>query len=37
MNKIGLLGSFSDDSYTEESDIDLLVEFEKLPDENISR
>ena len=27
--QIGLFGSFSDDSYTEDSDIDLLVEFEK--------
>ena len=29
VKKIGLFGSFSDDSYTENSDIDLLVEFEK--------
>ena len=29
VKKIGLFGSFSDDSYTDESDIDLLVEFEK--------
>lgn len=29
VKKIGLFGSYSDDSYTEESDIDLLVEFEK--------
>ncbi len=27
--EIGLFGSFSDDTFTEESDIDLLVEFEK--------
>ena len=26
---IGLFGSFSDDTYSEESDIDLLVELEK--------
>ena len=29
VKKIGLFGSFSDDSYTTDSDIDLLVEFEK--------
>ena len=29
VREIGLFGSFSDESYTEESDIDLLVEFEK--------
>ncbi len=29
VKKIGLFGSFSDDSNTEDSDIDLLVEFEK--------
>ncbi len=29
VKQIGLFGSFSDDSFTEESDIDLLVEFEK--------
>ena len=29
VKQIGLFGSFSDDSNTEESDIDLLVEFEK--------
>jgi uncharacterized protein len=29
VKKIGLFGSFSDDSYTEDSDIDLLVEFER--------
>jgi len=29
VKEIGLFGSFSDDSFTEESDIDLLVEFEK--------
>jgi len=29
VQRIGLFGSFSDDSYTDESDIDLLVEFEK--------
>ena len=29
VKQIGLFGSFSDDSYTEDSDIDLLVEFEK--------
>ena len=29
VTQIGLFGSFSDDSYTEDSDIDLLVEFEK--------
>lgn len=26
---IGIFGSFSDDSFTDESDIDLLVEFDK--------
>jgi predicted nucleotidyltransferase len=29
VSRIGLFGSFSDESDTEESDIDLLVEFEK--------
>jgi hypothetical protein len=29
VKRIGLFGSFSDDSYTDESDIDLLVEFER--------
>ena len=29
VKQIGLFGSFSDDSNTSESDIDLLVEFEK--------
>jgi uncharacterized protein len=29
VSRIGLFGSFSDDSYNENSDIDLLVEFEK--------
>ncbi len=29
VEQIGLFGSFSDDSYNEDSDIDLLVEFEK--------
>lgn len=29
VKQIGLFGSFSDDSNTEDSDIDLLVEFEK--------
>lgn len=29
VKRIGLFGSFSDDSNTDESDIDLLVEFEK--------
>lgn len=29
VKQIGLFGSFSDDTNTEESDIDLLVEFEK--------
>jgi hypothetical protein len=29
VKEIGLFGSFSDDSYTEESDIDILVELEK--------
>lgn len=29
VTQIGLFGSFSDDSNTDESDIDLLVEFEK--------
>lgn len=29
VKEIGLFGSFSDDSYSEDSDIDLLVEFEK--------
>ncbi|MBW6491623.1 MAG: nucleotidyltransferase domain-containing protein [Lentimicrobium sp.] len=29
VREIGLFGSFSDETFTEESDIDLLVEFEK--------
>ncbi|MFC2087191.1 nucleotidyltransferase family protein [Bacteroidota bacterium] len=29
VKQIGLFGSISEDSYTEDSDIDLLVEFEK--------
>ena len=29
VKQIGLFGSFSDDSNTDESDIDLLLEFEK--------
>ena len=29
VTKIGVFGSFSDNTYTEDSDIDLLVEFEK--------
>lgn len=29
VKKIGLFGSFSDNSFNDESDIDLLVEFEK--------
>ena len=29
VKKIGLFGSFSNESYSEESDIDLLVELEK--------
>jgi uncharacterized protein len=29
VRKIGLFGSFSDETFTAESDIDLLVEFEK--------
>ncbi|MGV8134475.1 MAG: nucleotidyltransferase family protein [Mangrovibacterium sp.] len=29
VREIGLFGSFSDESQTEDSDIDLLVEFEK--------
>ncbi len=29
VRKIGLFGSFSDDSYTEESDIDILVELDR--------
>jgi len=29
VRQIGLFGSFSNDSYTEDSDIDLLVEFER--------
>lgn len=29
VKQIGLFGSFSDDSNTDESDIDLLVEFER--------
>lgn len=29
VREIGLFGSYADDSFTEDSDIDLLVEFEK--------
>jgi len=29
VKEIGVFGSFSDDSFTDDSDIDLLVEFEK--------
>ena len=29
VRRIGLFGSFSDNTFTDESDIDLLVEFEK--------
>ena len=29
VRRIGLFGSFTDDSNTDESDIDILVEFEK--------
>jgi predicted nucleotidyltransferase len=29
VKEIGLFGSFSDDSYTDQSDIDLLVELER--------
>jgi len=29
VKEIGVFGSYSDDSFTEESDIDILVEFEK--------
>jgi predicted nucleotidyltransferase len=29
VKKIGLFGSFSDDSYSDNSDIDILVELEK--------
>ncbi|HYG41162.1 MAG TPA: nucleotidyltransferase family protein [Cytophagales bacterium] len=29
VKEIGLFGSFSDESFTEESDIDILVELEK--------
>lgn len=29
VKEIGLFGSFSEDSYTDDSDIDILVEFEK--------
>lgn len=29
VKEIGLFGSFSDDTFTEESDIDILVELEK--------
>jgi predicted nucleotidyltransferase len=29
VKEIGLFGSFADDSHTEDSDIDILVEFEK--------
>jgi len=30
VKEIGLFGSFSDESFTEESDIDLIVELERL-------
>ena len=29
VKQIGLFGSFTEDSFTEDSDIDILVEFEK--------
>jgi len=29
VREIGLFGSFSDESYTEESDIDILIELER--------
>jgi uncharacterized protein len=29
VSEIGLFGSYSDDSYNDDSDIDILVEFEK--------
>ena len=29
VKEIGLFGSFADDSYTEDSDIDLLIELER--------
>jgi predicted nucleotidyltransferase len=29
VKEIGLFGSFSDDSFTDDSDIDIIVEFEK--------
>lgn len=29
VKRLGLFGSFSDDSYSDNSDIDILVEFEK--------
>lgn len=29
VKQIGLFGSFTDDTYTDDSDIDLLVEFER--------
>lgn len=29
VKEIGLFGSFSDDSFTEDSDIDIIVELEK--------
>ena len=29
VKEIGFFGSFSDDSFTDDSDIDILVEFEK--------
>ncbi len=29
VREIGLFGSFSDESYTEDSDIDILIELEK--------
>jgi predicted nucleotidyltransferase len=29
VTKLGLFGSFADNTFTEDSDIDLLVEFEK--------
>jgi len=29
VTKLGLFGSFSDNTYTEDSDIDILIEFER--------
>ena len=29
VKKVGLFGSFADGTYTEESDVDILVEFER--------